>query len=84
MQKIKIDQGIKSLLRGLRICLKDLFKRSQIDRGKYHWTGDKLFEKTREFLERLFNSKEFTEQEISIMIVLLYPAKSIEESMRMT
>ncbi len=52
--------------------------------GRYHWKEDKLFSKTEEFLYRTLGAKqEIEEKEIAIMVVLIYSAKGIIESLKL-
>jgi hypothetical protein len=41
--KLKLDQGFKSLLRGSRKAFKSAFEKSDLDTGKHHWTEEKWF-----------------------------------------
>jgi len=51
--------------------------------GKHHWDDERLFNKTNQFLQVLLRKKtSFSDEELSIMIALLYPAKAIAKSLR--
>jgi len=43
-RKIKLDQGLKAFLRGLRRCLYDLFEELGLAEGYYKWSDEKFFE----------------------------------------
>ena len=36
--KLKLDQGFKPLLRGIRDCLKEMFEKAGYAKGMYHWS----------------------------------------------
>lgn len=45
--KIKQDYGWKTLLRGMRHCLRVEMNSLEAFKGRHHWADDKLFEKTK-------------------------------------
>ena len=41
--KVKLDYGWKTLLRGMRVCLRDVMDKSHMFEGRHHWSDQKLF-----------------------------------------
>lgn len=72
--KIKLDEGFKKMLRGIRKAIKAAFKASGLDKGKHHWDEDKWLEKGRTFLEDHIKLKSVKAKEVAIVVLLLYPA----------
>lgn len=48
--KLKLDQGFKSVLRGIRKAIRADFEESGLDVGKHHWNVDRWMMKGRQYL----------------------------------
>jgi hypothetical protein len=74
-----LDQGFKSVLRGGRKSLKELFVVAGLASGKHHWKEEKWLEQARRFLFEVLkvyrNGEEPSEKEICAMALILYPSK---------
>lgn len=70
--KLKLDQGFKSVLRGIRKAIREAFIESGLDTGKHHWKEFKWMEKGREFLEEHLGLLNVTEEEVAKINLLLY------------
>eukprot|EP00347_Sterkiella_histriomuscorum_P015067 403358435 len=76
--KIKQDYGWKTLLRGFRLCLRVQMKDSALFTGRHHWSDEKLFERTKEFMESTLGFKEpIVDKDVWIVVLLLNPAKGL-------
>ena len=75
--KIKLDYGWKTLLRGMRICLRTAMDKSDMYEGRHHWSDTRLFERTRLFVEQYLNFKNSTDKEVWSIVLLMNPAKGI-------
>jgi hypothetical protein len=75
--KIKLDYGWKTLLRGMRQCLREGMEKSKMFYGRHHWPQQKLFSQTRLFIEKVFNFEDPSEYETWALVLLLNPAKGI-------
>jgi hypothetical protein len=78
--RIKLDYGWKTLLRGMRQCLREGMENSSMFTGRHHWNDQKLFKVTRVFIQRHFDFHEPTDFETWALVLLLNPAKGIGES----
>lgn len=80
--KLKLDYGWKQVLRGMRHCLRRAMDAREDFLGRHHWSDDKLFNKTRQFMvEDLgFNEDELSNREVTIVLVILNPCKGIMQS----
>ena len=70
--KLKLDQGFKSVLRGVRKAIRFAFKESGLDIGKHHWKAARWMEKGREFLEQYLRFTNVSEWEVAAINLLLY------------
>lgn len=75
--KIKLDYGWKTLLRGMRQCLREAMETSDIFKGRHHWPDSKLFNQTQHFISTKFDFKNPSEYETWALVLLLNPAKGI-------
>ena len=48
--RIKLDYGYKTLLRGMRQCLRHKMENSPMFAGRHHWKDSKLFRVTKVFI----------------------------------
>lgn len=62
--------------------LRELMKRSGMFMGRHHWANDKLFNRTKEFIQQHLNFKNPTDRETWAIVLLLNPAKGITKSNR--
>ena len=77
-RKIKLDQGLKAFLRGIRRCLYELFEKFGLSDGYYKWSDDKFYESSHLFIKKLLNTKKSqTSEYVWIMVSLLYPKKAM-------
>jgi hypothetical protein len=80
--KLKLDQGFKSVLRGIRKAIRTAFDETGLQTGKHHWHESKWVEKSRDFLEEYLGFSHASDYEIAAMILLLYhsfgPSKAKE------
>lgn len=65
-----MDQGFKSLLRGIRKAIRACFEQSLLDKGKHHWEEDKWLSQVRLFLQPYL--QVVTEHEVAAVSLLLY------------
>ncbi len=70
--KLKLDQGFKSVLRGIRKAIRLAFYGSGLSTGKHHWSEARWMDKGREFLEEFLNLTEVTDWEVAAINLLLY------------
>jgi hypothetical protein len=79
-QRIKLDYGWKTLLRGMRQCLRDKMEGSSMFTGRHHWNDSKLFRITKIFIVKEFGLQNPSDYETWALVLLLNPAKGITES----
>ena len=77
-----MDYGWKTLLRGMRICLRNAMETSGIFDGRHHWVDLKLFERTKFFMERDLKFSNPSDKDIWSIVLLTNPAKGIQKSRR--
>lgn len=70
--KLKLDQGFKSVLRGVRKAIRVAFNLSELYTGKHHWKEARWMEKGREFLEQFLKFSDVSEWEVAAINLLLY------------
>jgi hypothetical protein len=76
--KIKLDQGLKAFLRGLRRCLYDVFEKAGFAEGYYKWTDEKFFDNCNLFLKEIFNTKKNVSSTYTwILVTILFPKKAM-------
>lgn len=69
--RLKLDQGFKSLLRGIRKAMRVCFKNKGLDKGKHHWSDEKWMTNVRSFLESMQIPK-VSDFEVAATVLLLY------------
>lgn len=74
MPKLKLDQGFKSVLRGLRKALKAIFEKSGLSKGKHHWNESRWISQVEQFLNISLAIRNPTDQEVAAVVLMLYPS----------
>ncbi|CDW79075.1 UNKNOWN [Stylonychia lemnae] len=69
--KLKLDQGFKSLLRGLRKSLFSAFEKSGFSNGFHHFTDERWIAESKAFLQG-YGLMQPTDRQICALSVLLY------------
>ena len=72
--KLKLDQGFKSVLRGIRKAIRADFANSGLDIGKHHWSMQRWMIKGREYLTDHLGWEQVTDYEVAAIVLLLYHA----------
>ncbi|TNV85932.1 hypothetical protein FGO68_gene15200 [Halteria grandinella] len=80
VHRIKLDYGWKTLLRGMRQCLREGMDSSSMFTGRHHWNDQKLFKITRMFIVKYYGFENPTDFETWAIVLLLNPAKGIIQS----
>ncbi len=48
--------------------------------GRHHWSDERLFERTKEYIQKFLNFKDPTDKEVWSIVLLMNPAKGIKVS----
>lgn len=72
--KLKLDQGFKSVLRGIRKAIRADFEKSGLDVGKHHWTVERWLIKGRQYLTEYIGFENVTGYQVAAIVLLLYHA----------